>query len=93
MTGKQPKLLCYLNKVKRVTWINDRPPVSVISVVAKVFEMIVYSKLSNYLSEHNIPSKHQSGFRFFHSTVTALLETTDSWAYNIDRQNVNAVVF
>ena len=93
MTGKQPKLLCCLNKVKRVTWINDRPPVSDISVVAKVFEMIVYNQLSNYLSEHNIPSKHQSGFRFFHSTVTALLETTDSWAYNIDRGNVNAVVF
>ena len=76
-----------------MTWINDRPPVSDISVVAKVFEMIVYNQLSNYLSEHNIPSKHQSGFRFFHSTVTALLETTDSWAYNIDRGNVNAVVF
>ena len=57
MTGKQPKLLCYLNKVKRVTWINDRPPVSVISVVAKAFETIVYNQLPNYLSENNIPSK------------------------------------
>ena len=38
-------------------------------------------------------SKHQSGFRAFHSTVTALLEATDSWAYNIDVGNINAVVF
>ena len=28
-----------------------------------------------------------------HSTVTALLEATDSWALDIDRGNVNAVVF
>ena len=38
-------------------------------------------------------SKHQSGFRALHSTVTALLDATDSWAYNIDIGNVNAVVF
>ena len=28
-----------------------------------------------------------------HSTVSALLEATDSWAFNIDRGYVNAVVF
>ena len=38
-------------------------------------------------------SQHQSGFRSFHSTVTALLEATDNWAFNIDRGYVNAVVF
>ena len=70
-------------------------PISVISVVAKVFERIVYNQISNYLSEHNILSKHLSaGFRSFHSTViTAFLETTDSWAYGIDHGEVNAVVF
>ena len=38
-------------------------------------------------------SRHQSGFRPLHSTITALLEATDSWAYNIDQGNTNAVVF
>ena len=47
----------------------------------------------NYLEEHNIICKHQSGFRAIHSTVTALLEATDTWAYNIDRGKINAVVF
>ena len=28
-----------------------------------------------------------------HTTVTALLEATDNWAFNIERGNVNAVIF
>ncbi len=35
----------------------------------------------------------QSGFRCLHSTVTALLGSTNNWAYNIDQGRVNAVVF
>ena len=38
-------------------------------------------------------SCHQSGFRSLHSTLTALIEATDSWALDIDRGLVNAVVF
>ena len=46
-----------------------------------------------FLSNEDIISTHQSGFRSLHSTVTALLEATDNWAFDIDRGNVNAVVF
>ena len=35
----------------------------------------------------------QCGFRSLHSTLTALIEATDSWALDIDRGLVNAVVF
>ena len=76
--------------------MDNYRPISVISAIAKVFERIVYNQLSSYLSdlsENNILSQHQSGFRSFHSTVTALLEATDNWAFNIDRGYVNAVVF
>ena len=73
--------------------MDNYRPISVISAIAKVFERIVYNQLSTYLSENNILSQHQSGFRSFHSTVTALLEATDNWAFNIDRAYVNAVVF
>ena len=73
--------------------MNNYRPISVISVVAKVLETITYDQVYAYLSEHSIISKRQSGFRSIHSTVTALLEATDSWAFDIDRGNVNAVVF
>ena len=40
----------------------------------------------------DIICKYQSGFRAIRSTVTALLEATDTWAYNIDRGKIKAVV-
>ena len=73
--------------------LNNYRPISVISVIAKVFERIIYDQLYNFLTNEDIISNHQSGFRSLHSTVTALLEATDNWAFNIDHGNVNAVVF
>jgi len=73
--------------------LNNYCPILIIPVVAKVFERITYDQLYSYLTESNLISSCQSGFRSLHSTTTALLEATDNWAYNIDQGNVNAVVF
>ena len=73
--------------------LNNYRPISVISVIAKVFERIVCDQLYSFLSNEDIISTHQSGFRSSHSTLTVLLEATDNWPFNIDRSNVNAVVF
>ena len=46
--------------------MNNYRSISVISATAKVFERIVYiNQLSSYLSENNILSQYQSGFRSF----------------------------
>ena len=68
-------------------------PISIIPVVAKVFERIIYNQLSLFFSENRLLNNCQSGFRGLHSTVTALLEATNEWAYNIDSGKVNAVMF
>ena len=61
--------------------VNNYRPISVIPVVAKVFERIVNDQLYDYLTKNDLISSHQSGFRSLRSTVTALLEATDNWAY------------
>ena len=43
--------------------LNNYRPISVISVVAKVFERTVYDQLYNFLNSEEIISKQQSGFR------------------------------
>ena len=68
-------------------------PISIILVVARVFEQIIYDQLYHYLNENNLLSRHQSGFRSLHSTVTALIEAPDRWSLNIDRGFINAVIF
>ena len=59
----------------------------------KVFKRIVYNQFYEYLTENNPISCNQSGFRSLHSTATPLLEATENWAFNIDKGNVNAVIF
>ena len=54
---------------------------------------IVCDQFYNFLNSEEIISKQQSGFRSLHSTVTALVEATDSWAFNIDSGYLIAVVF
>ena len=73
--------------------LNNYRPISIIPVVAKVFERIIYDQVYLFFNDNDLLSNSQSGFRRFHSTATALLEATNEWAYNIDLGNVNAVVF
>ena len=62
-------------------------------VVSKVFEKNVYNQLYHYLNSNKLLLGCQSGFRSLHSTLSALLEATDSWSVNIDNGLLNGVVF
>lgn len=71
---------------------NNYRPISVLPVVAKVFEKLVFDQLYSYFTQNDILSKFQSGFRSGHSTVTALLQATEKWFKNIDNGFINGVV-
>ena len=72
---------------------NNYKPISVIPVVSKVFEKIVYNQLYHYLDDYKLLLSYQSGFRSLHSTLTALLEATNAWSVNIDNGLLNGIVF
>ena len=54
------------------------------STIGRVYERIIYDQLYAYLQLNKLRINCQSGFRKFHSTVTALLNAVDNWSLNID---------
>lgn len=73
--------------------LNNYRPISVTSVVSKIFERLVYNQFYEYLSANQLLASCQSGFRSLHSTLTALLEATNDWSINIDNGLLNGVLF
>ena len=72
---------------------NNYRPISVLPVLAKVFEKIIFDLLYSHLTVNEILSSFQSGFRSGHSTVTALLQATENWYRNIGSGYINGTVF
>ena len=73
--------------------MDNYRPISVISVVAKIFERLIFEQLYEYLNNNNLITASQSGFRSLHITLTALVEATDKWSINIDNKLLNGVIF
>ena len=53
--------------------ISNYRPISLLPVLAKVFERIIFKKLYNYLIFNNLITKNQSGFRPGDSCTNQLL--------------------
>ena len=73
--------------------VNNYRPISVIPVIAKVFESMVHGQLYEYLGRNKIMSEEQAGFRPNRSTQDALLRAIDDWKSALDSgQTVAAVM-
>ena len=73
--------------------LNNYRPISVLPIVSKIFEKIIYQQLYDYLNENKLMINYQFGFRSLYSTQTALLETTNNWSINTDNGLLNGVIF
>ena len=89
-------------KVARVTPIykdGDRTaksnyhPLSVLTVISRLFEKLVFDQLYQYMKENGLFSGDQSGFLRLFSTVTCLLKNTDDWYSGLDLGQFVGLVF
>ena len=91
MEWKAARLTPIFKKVQRSMLDNYRP-ISILPVISKLMERILYEQMCDYFKKQNILSEHQFGFRQFHSTTTTLLDCTNEWYINMDRGLYNIVV-
>ena len=68
-------------------------PMSVFSVVARLFEKLIFDQLYNYLSKNNPMYWGQSAYRKLHSTVAYLIRSTDKWYKGMDNGCISETVF
>lgn len=68
-------------------------PISVLPVISKVMERIVFNQLYDFLQQHSLLSQHQSGFRPNHSTQDVLIKTVDDWRKSVDQDYVVGALF
>ena len=67
-------------------------PVSVLPILSKFLERIVHNQVYAYLTDNNLLTVCQSGFRTKHSTVSSLIRFTDFCFEQIDKGNYIGMV-
>ena len=92
----------YSWKVARVTPIfkdgdktekSNYRPISVLPVISRLFEKLVFDQLYQHMKENGLFSSDQSGFLRLHSTLTCLLKNTDDWYSCLDLGRLVGLVF
>ena len=74
-----------LFKKHNKTEVGNYCPVSILSILSKVFECVVYDQIEFYLYQRQLLYKFQSGFRSRYSNDTCLIYLTDYIKFQIDQ--------
>ena len=68
-------------------------PISVLPVVSRLFEKLIYDKLYHYLDSNKLIFGKQSAYRQLHSVLSCLLKCTNDWYLNLEGGKYTAVTF
>ena len=67
-------------------------PITILPVLSKILERIVYNQIHDYMSKNDLISNAQHAYREGHSTCTALVKMTDDWLRGIDNSLLSGAV-
>ena len=75
------------------TLLENYRPISILPAISKIFERIMFNKIHNHFSMHNLFYSGQYGFRANHSTQFAALELIDRITQDLDQGNMPITIF
>lgn len=81
-----------VGKVSRPATFADLRPISILAVLSKVFERIIFNQLKKHCDLHHVLPDNQSGFRSGYSCSTALLDVCDDIFRAVDENDLTALV-
>ena len=67
-------------------------PVSNLPFLAKVLEKVVYTRINNHLTSNNLLQIHQSAYKKYHSTETAIIKIQNDILTSLDQDKIVALV-
>ena len=68
-------------------------PISLLSIYNRIFEKLVYSRLTKFVKDYNLLYDQQYGFRSKHSTQHAILDIVNTILQNMDNGKFSCGVF
>ena len=68
-------------------------PISVLPVVSRLFEKLIYDQLYHYLDSNKLIFGKQSAYRQLHSVLSCLLKCTNDWYLNLEGDKYTAFTF
>ena len=73
--------------------LSNYRPISRLSVFSRLLEKLAHDQLYDFLRANELLSKNQFAFRKLHSTITSMLNITETWYKNIDERKLNVSIF
>lgn len=64
---------------------SDYRPISIIPILAKIYEMLIHDRVNSFITKHNIIHKHQFGFLKNSGTLAAATTVINYIQKNLDR--------
>ena len=75
------------------TNLGSYRPISLLPALSKVLEKIILVRMMTFLSDNNIISEHQFGFRPKFSTEYAIVDIYDKLTKNLDNSSTSCAIF
>ena len=72
--------------------VESYRPVSVLPIIAKIFEAMVHTQLYSYMETNSFILTAQLGFRPQHSTHDVLIRSVDDWRRALDKDEITGTI-